>query len=518
MTVHTGPRIPAQRVPERRPPEHRATPDMLVLVLPVVVTVAIGLTRIGQPLWLDEVASMRIITAHGVGNVLHLVRVNESTPPLWYLFAHGVDSAVGSLGSGATVITLRFISLVESAILVAVTVIWVRRFMAIPQVALVGGMLSFASILVEHRVELRAYTTLALLVVLSGMALQAASRRPTPSRLGLLALADAAGAMTHYFFVFSLAAGIIWIVVSPLKLRVKAQLLLTTCAAMLPLLAWLPSLAAQVRAHHFGFIGPFDAHQLVTVWRRLFVQHMHAGAWAADLALAFLVVVAVGIWRLLRSQHTRLAGLYALVPFAASATLWAFGQNLFDSRNLIGVVPFVAIAVAAATRLRSKAGGVIVTSVGTTALAASLLFTQLPLHRTAYDTVAMRLTTHGWHPGDPVLFFGSPFPDFNPVAWYLPGRPLMVRGRPAPHPAPACHDVFVVSETRGGREWLRDRPGLVWSAEVPFYGNRPEGGREPVPVVVAKIRTSNASLLESAGKRSASFFFEPGTGTDCLDR
>jgi len=517
VTLLTSPRIAAQHTPEGgRRRARRSTPDLAVLVLLVGATVVVGATRLSQPLWLDEVASMRVITAPGVGDVLHLVRTNESNPPLWYLMAHGVDRLVGGMGLGVTVLALRIVSLAESALLVGVTFVWVRRFMSLPQATLAGGILCFGSLLVDHSVELRAYTTLALLLVLSAKALEGASRRPTLARLGILALVDAAGAMTHYFFLLSLAAGVLWVCLTPLRLGTRVRLSLATGVATLPFLLWLPALADQVKAQHFGFIGPFDPHKLVTFWQIVFLQHLHAGRWAADLALVALLLVVVGTRRLLVKPETLLFGLYTVVPFTAAATLWALGQDIFDVRNLIGIAPFAAMAVATALRMRSPVASIVVTVAGVTAMAAVLVSTQLSLHRTPYDTVAARLTEHGWNRGDPVIFFGSPFPTFNPVAWYLPHQPLLVRGRPSTQPSPRCQDVFVVSETPNGQQWLRERRDLLWSAQLPFYGNALEGSREPVSIVVAEIRNGGASLLTSAKENSASLFFEPGAGPGCL--
>ena len=430
---------------------------------------------IGLPFWQDEVASARVLLESTPAGVVDHVSRTESTPPGWYLLAWLGREA------GISVDGLRFLSVLLAAATAGLTVVYVRRFLPLWLAGLAGMLTALAWQIANHGSELRTYALLAFLTVVFALLLERAAERPTPGRLVALGAAAAAGAYTHYFFVLAAGAALLWLLLErdlrPVALRVGAATVVGTAT----LLVWLPGLSDQVSAERFGWIDAFDPLKLAYLPSALFWDpaSMYAelgsdpGGWEAFGRFVILALVLGGCAVLARlDRSARLCALLVLVPLVASGIAWLAGLRIITGRNLIGVTPFAAVALAAvllALPRRAALAG------AAAALALAVLtYVESPVdERVPYDEVADALVATGWQPGDPMVVLGS-LTDFrSPLEWYLPGDVTLATAVPRE----PCDEVWVVTDVPEGRGLLalarptdRAEAGTVEVARVPWDG------------------------------------------------
>lgn len=470
------------------------------------------------PMWLDEVASARIISMHSITGVLGAVRANESTPPLWYVLIWGLAWLGRRAHFVSTVQAWRGLSVACITLSAALLVRFTARFLPLRAGVLAGALVALGSQYVDAGDELRAYALFALLVMLFATALEWAARRPSLGRTAVLSTIVGAGVMTEYFFLLTLAGGALWVLHAQRKLSftTKVRLLTSLSVGLVPLLLYLPALLAQLHAHHFGFIGVFTTRRYFALWVSLFAEHLSAGSLSADVQLIIFLLIAIGGVRLWKREASRLAFFLLLVPAILALLLWPAGLQIFDARNLLGVGLFAAIAISAAvTTLPRRLSFLGVSAIAIT-LAGIFATTQLPLRRTPYRKIATTLVRSGWTRSDPVIFFHVPFVDMNPIAWYLPRHPVMKRGRPGPA---TCPNVFFIVESSAGRKWLSARRSLEVgiSYSFPYFGNSPVGRRRAGGVEVGRLRGSPVLLL-SAHATAGSLFETEARPLTCLLR
>ena len=355
-------------------------------------------------LWQDEVASARVLAEpHPLAVTRHVVRT-ESTPPLWYWLAWAAHHC------GLSAVDVRLLSVVAAALLAAGTAVAARRVVARPIALLAGAAVALAWQVDFHGRELRAYELVAVLAVALAAAAQA--QRPV-----LLAAVVAAGSLTHYFFLFSVAAVLVW----------KPRLWRPVAVGLVPCVLWAPFLLRQYEHHRFSFIGPFDVRTVANTYWSLFARAQPQTPALHELApLALLAAVAAGavvLWR--RSESGRLWALLAVLPVGASALLWLAGSPIYDVRNLIVTAPFAAVAVSALVgRLPRRAA--------LAAAAAALVLVGggfVRSNRVApvpYDRIAAALVAEGWRAPAPIAVYGNVYALWGPLEWYLPGQPVLV--------------------------------------------------------------------------------------------
>ena len=450
---------------------------------------------IGLPFWQDEVASARVLLESTPAGVVDHVSRTESTPPGWYLLAWLGREA------GISVDGLRFLSVVLAAGTAGLTVVYARRFLPLWLAGLAGMLTALAWQIANHGSELRTYALLAFLTVVFALLLEHATERPTPGRLVALAAGAAAGAFTHYFFVLAAGAALLWLLLErdlrPVALRVGAATVVGTAT----LLVWLPGLSDQVSAERFGWIDAFDPLKLAYLPSALFWDpaSMYAelgsdpGTWEAIGRLVILALVLAGCAVLARlDRSARLCALLVLVPMVVSGIAWLAGLRIITGRNLIGVTPFAAAALAAVLLPLPRRAAVAGAAAGLAV--AVLAYVQSPVdERVPFDDVADALVATGWQPGDPILVLGS-LPDFrSPLEWYLPGDVTLAEARPRE----PCAEVWVVTDVPDGRGLIaladpetRGEAGSVEVARVPWDGG-----------VENEAESRGGRYLDSAGGR-----------------
>jgi Dolichyl-phosphate-mannose-protein mannosyltransferase len=462
-----------------------------------VVTVLIGATVAArvplaahEPLWLDETVSARIISEPTLGSAIHAVRRTESSPPGWHILNLGLRYA-----TGLSMEHLRYLSVLFSIVLTALVVAYgLALGLPLWGAALAGALVALGTNFVAHGSELRPYALLTLLAVVFALALQRAVDEPTRRRLGVLAVVVAAGVLTHYFFLFSVGVGALWIFVAAPR-RDRVRVLAAIAVGLVPLVPWLPSFAYQYHHDLYAYTGPFEARTVVYSYARIVGVLSEHGALFALARLAVALLVLFGVVALLRRRRddATLVAAMAIVPVVLTAVLWELGPRIFNERNLLVSGPFAALAIATAVAAMPRGAAAVVSLALLAALGVSLWRFEVDDGRASYNGIAQALVTEGWQPGDVVAQFGpAPLGLIRPVGWYLPGRPTLV------HDArPGCAArVFVVSyDATDGPTWLRThRSAIVARREFTAYDHTPRGPRTQPAIVVASLRAPAAGL------------------------
>src|SRR5437588_9522237 len=82
----------------------------------VVAVLARLPNALSAPLWMDEVASARVLSEPTFGQMLGRVARTESTPPLWYAFGWALRRA------GVALVDVRLLSVAAGALLAILVV------------------------------------------------------------------------------------------------------------------------------------------------------------------------------------------------------------------------------------------------------------------------------------------------------------------------------------------------------------------------------------------------------------
>jgi hypothetical protein len=487
----------------------RAARHWLLPTVVVFAAVAVSINgAIAHPLWGDEVASARILSEPRIGGVLDRVRRTESTPPAWYVLAWAASKADENITGGkllAPVERLRLLSVLFAAAASLLTALWAVRLLGDRLLAAVAGSLvALGSAPAGYAEQLRAYALLTFVSVSFGWLLvQVASRPGIWSCLGL-ALVVWIGALTHYFFFFTVAAGMVWL--WALRPRPSGRRAATYAVAVgtLAFLPWLSSFANQAKQGRYAWIGPFDAASVATLPGSLFFGPQGLLYGLARIALTVAVAAgAVVLWR--RPGGAAIVAL-ALFPIAGAAVVWAFGRPIFDERNMLVVAPFLAILAAAGLlALPARA----VAPVALTALAGVVLgaaYVQLTLGRMEYDRIAVALVDLGWTSKDPIIV-DSPRAETSlrvAVGWYLPDHPTLAHMGGRNH----CSTSFVVTHSSTFRPWVDKHHGrVVELRDFPSY-DHPFRGRANGRILVTRLN----GTVDLPGE----LFAVRGTSISCL--
>jgi hypothetical protein len=400
----------------------------------------------------DEVASARILgEPHFVGMLHHVVRT-ESTPPLWYTLGWLTHHL------GVPVVDVRLLSVLFGGVLAALVYLVGRTVVRPSLAALAGALVAVGYEPVYHGSELRSYELLALLATVLCLVVLRFVDRPSP-RLGVALGATVwAGLLTHYFFVYSVAAVLAWLWLDPAARSVRRRATVAIGVGGLLAAPWLPAFVAQYGHDRFWWIGGFKPRVVAVTPLRMFVPY--AGQTLA-LAGAVLAVLAVGAVLLARSHRGRLVALLAILPTAVAAAAWAGGERTYAVRNLIETAPFVAVTLTAplaAVRRRATIAAVAATAVTAGAVVA---VTPATVPIPPYQRIARALVAEGWRPSDPVAVYGNFFSYRAPLEWYLPRQPLLDVSSLTSR---ACAAVFVVR--RRGDDFQVEKLAHVRAVEL----------------------------------------------------
>jgi hypothetical protein len=338
----------------------------LVLVI-TAVGFLVRLPSFGDSLFGDEVGAYWIVTGHGLGTVLHLLRGHspELNPPLWFILAWVSEKLFG-----ASAQSLKLVSLLAGTATIPLTYV-LGRWTASVRAGLVASALAALSpFLIYYSSEARPYALLVLLCLLSSLALLRALRTGRVAWWGAYAVFSCAAAYTHYTAVFLLAAQCVWALVTQPTRRLA--IVAANVAAAVAYLPWLPQLIRTSRSPGtklYQTLEPFGVHALRTDLEHWALGHPYLplatlpGTAAVVLVLGGVVVALAGAafaWQRRGRPAIRLSARAALVLVLAGAAPVGIGvysalhESVWSARNLISSWPGFAVAVGALLMLAGR--------------------------------------------------------------------------------------------------------------------------------------------------------------------
>jgi hypothetical protein len=398
------------------------------------------------PFWQDEIASARILDQHSFVGAMRRVVRTESTPPVWYAAAWLVHHA------GVPVYEIRLLSVVANFALVALVVLLAARFLPLRFAALTGALVAVGAEFSGQGRWIRAYELFAVLTLLLVFALLHATAEATRGRLAVLAAVAAAVLLTHYFFVFTFAAALAWVVLEPAVRTDRGRLVGAMLSGLVPFAAWSPAFVRQFDHKRYAWIGGFDWREVLETPIRLFTN-VGSGLPLVVGSIAWIALCGVGcgsLWK--RGAPGRLCATLGVVPLVLAAGVWASGVRVYAVRNLIEIGPFLALAAAAALAALPRPMRTLVPAVVLAGACAGFAWAQVH-PGPAYDRVARALVAEGWRRGDDVAVFGNRSEYRSPLEWYLPGNPRLADSVPSLIDEP----VFVIGGRRLVGHGLRAR-------------------------------------------------------------
>jgi mannosyltransferase len=451
------------------------SPRGLVLAL-TALAAALRFSGLGrQSFWYDEAVSVAL-ARHPVADLLTGRIRDQGNPPLYPVLLHGWMALFGD--SDATV---RGLSALFGAATIPVMLAVARKI--VPQhVALLGAtLLALAPFHLQMAQEARGYTLMALLATTAALALLLATERASedaPAALqrwapwGLLALATAAMALTHYFGLLLALAQMIYVGIVHRRHRpvlVRAAAAYATAALLFAF--WLPALGQQLgqpgnlaRSTESWALHLVATPLVFTVGTALLWKDVAAeGAPVITVilrvlagtlgTLAALAAAGLGFWRTWqrtrqdRNRGTLLLITWLAVPIALPALISLGGHPVYNARYAIAAsLPFLLFVAAGLYELgdrpRVVLGGILVVAMGAATFAnLSWLGPVRPLKHQWREAAAFVEAVR--RPEDLILFDA----DHNETAYAhyagpsraRGGQPERLRVMPPPPGAPAGH-------------------------------------------------------------------------------
>jgi mannosyltransferase len=484
------------------------------LLLIGAITVAGLLFRLpsfDDSLFGDELSTYYIVTGHGLGRVIHLLAGHsvDLSPPFYLALAWAIEK----LGDSAQ--ALRLISLLAGTATIPLTYLLGLGTVGRGAARVAAALIALSPFLIFYSTEARAYALVAVLVLMSTLALLQAVRAGGVGWWVTYAACSCAAMYTHYTAVFVLATQFAWALwTAP---RAWRALVAANAAAALGYLPWLPTLLDNTRspgARTIGILEPFGIHAIRVDLERWSIGHPYlplgsmpgpvAALMIAAGLTAGLVGVALRMWRARAraspSPEVVLVAALALATPVEAAIYSAIGNTVWEPRNLIVSWPGLALGIGAlvtgaAGLLRLAAVGLVVAGFAVGAVKMLGASAQRPDYR-----AAARFIDSIDAAGGPVVEVPVPRP--GPLA---PLGDVALGGyRPS---RPPRHDVLRLGAPTLGAE-LRARPyALLQAPAAQEIARRAaalaRGGMlvvfSPGSASIATLRSPNGVTARAAG-------------------
>lgn len=399
-----------------------ATRSALAVGALTAVAFVLRLVLMHDSLLGDELILYGIVHDRGLGDVLHVVRETEKTPPLGFVLSWATAHV------GDPRVTVRLPSLLAGTALVPLAYLLGRRTVGGAAGLVAAALLALQPYQLFYATEARAYALVAFLAGLSTLCLL---RALDTNRRGWWAgyvLATLGAAYTHYVAAFVLAVELAWAAWTHRE-RLR-ELLVANGLVVLGLLPWLPSYLVQQshsadEARRIALLAPPSASYFARINAQLFFGEPFAalrdlpGRVPLALSLAALLgaiafAVARGVRGARPSREAVLIGLLAAATPVGIAVLSARPDRSFMlPRNLIpSALPMALLAGALLVGLAAVGRRVAVAAVAVVLVVAAIGAARALEHthrRSAYRDAAAFIDARG-RPGDPVVqyfFFGD---------------------------------------------------------------------------------------------------------------
>jgi len=416
----------------------------LVAAITAVAAVLRFATITTQSFWVDEATTVHEVGL-SFGQMLDALRLNETTPPLYFALAW-----VWTRVFGAGELGIRSLSAVCGVALIPVVYMCGRELVSKAAGVVAAAFAAASPFMIWYTQEAPAYMLFALLGALSFLYTARAARTGARAEVALWALSSALAILTHFFAAFLIAPEALWLLWGrrDRTTLLACGLLAAVQAAVLPLaigdtshpLNWLTHLRLSDRVN--ATAADFGVSQVYLSGSSLVSYGL---LWAAGLA----AVAALLLWRGGAAHERRgaaLASALGLCVVLVPIVLAWLGHDYVYNRNFIGAwVPLAVALGAACTVPRARIPGL--------ALAALLLAVFLWAGvKIAGDPALQRDDWRGaaaalGQPIGPRLIVAE---DQNaaeqPLAIYLPDVRFSYLGGPTPSPAVRVAEVDVVGD------------------------------------------------------------------------
>ncbi|MEI6446376.1 MAG: glycosyltransferase family 39 protein [Actinomycetes bacterium] len=365
----------------------------------------------------DELYLYSLVHDQGLGAMLDAVRATEKTPPLGFVTAWLPDR----LGGPPQLIRLP--ALIAGLSLVPLTALLARRAFGSTAGLAAAALAAASPFLLFYSVEARSYSLTAALALGSTLLLLRALDNASKRDWVAYSLLGAAALMSHYTAVSVLAVQFGWALATRPDRRRAA--LLAQAAPLLATLAWLPSMADQVRnsSDELARLSAAAPLSLDTLGRLIgrtlvgnpFVALDRVPGSAALVAIAIGATIAAGFalarfveWSRLDERpkpkaETMLLVLIAVAPLALAllVSLQPKQSMLLPRNVLVGLPAALALVSALLVRPpRPAAAAACALVIGGLAVGSAVALTEgrRPASREAALAVSSR-----WKPGDRIL-------------------------------------------------------------------------------------------------------------------
>ena len=321
------------------PSSSSRAPFAVLLVAVTAAGAALRFFVLGrQGFWYDEAHTAYLVQLRP-GKLLELLRLTESTPPLYYACAWVWARLFGSAEAG-----LRSLSALAGAATVPVMYL-VGRDLASRRAGTIAAALAASSpLLVWYSQEARAYSLLVLLSACAFLLFVRALRHPGRAAFAGWAATSALALATHYLAVLVIAPAAA-VLLQRHRRRAGAWLAVAAVAAAGG--ALLPLAIEQRATHHTDWIARIALEVRLRQLLAQFLAGFGASTPSVVLAAAGLAAGVLMLrWAGRRQRHAAcLAGAIGVGGVILALLLTAVGLDELLTRNLIAVLPPLIAAV-----------------------------------------------------------------------------------------------------------------------------------------------------------------------------
>jgi hypothetical protein len=453
--------------------------------------------------------------AAGARQVIRAVQLSDTSPPLYYLLLNVWTRTLATSDRA-----LRLFSVFWA--LAAFPLLWSlgQRLGGWRAAASAAALYALAPPSLYYAVEARMYAMLWFLALaFAWLTVRLHDRGSRPGTLLLWILAGAAGFLTHYFFAFVWAAGVLWIVLYPGR-SARPPLLaavLATAAAALPWYAQLPASLHRWRVTGSWLDGPLSLAQALSApvllaWNLLAGRGIWGGSrWMDRILAALFLLLALAIWR------RGLKPLFSPVPLLLWLWLLAacVGPVVFDlmrgtfaslmARYALSALPVAMLLVGfALSRLPPRANAVLLALIVAAWAPGIRVVFQDPRAWEPYVQVGRELSDWAG-PGDLVIVHSIPSGVLGVTRYMAPSVPVatwvgQLGSRRVPNDLEpmlagrhrvALVKVHQLGEPAPEEDWLRRNATLtearkIHTAELLYFA--PTGGSVFVATTAASTR------------------------------
>ncbi len=307
-------------------------------------------TVASQSYWADEATTVHEMRL-SFGALLHAVRVDETTPPLYFVLAWLWAKLFGTGEAG-----LRSLSALLGTGVIPLSYLCGRELVSRSAGLVAAAFAAVNPFMIWYSQEARSYMLFAALCGLSFLFFVRARREPSTPNVAWWAVFSALAVATHFFAGFLVAPEAIWLLI-----RARNRATTLACAAVAVAQAALVPLAVGDTSHPLGWIEQFPLairieqvpvdFGLSTLYQSsLVTQGLRGAGVLAALVVALLVLGGEREPRRGAAVAATIAAVVVLVPLV----LAELGRDYYVARNLMPAwIPLAVVIGAACTARRT---------------------------------------------------------------------------------------------------------------------------------------------------------------------